>query len=344
MERRGQRPTGRPGREPADQEPGIERVARAGRVSSGEVLRSRPRTGAARRPRSRGRSRPSGPRLTTATGANSSRPSTAWRPSSASASDAVANSRSGAISAISDRAARRPWASSGPIEARSTLTIAPAARARLDRLDGRPGPAARRAANRPAGGARRRPRNHAGSQVVGVAAGRPLRDPRRSSARRRAPRAPRSARSARPRPGSTRSVTLSARTASTSARPAASRPTAAIRVDRAPSRPSQRAVFAADPPWTSATRPGTSVPASSGRAGAGPHRASGRPARRSARVRRPSRGPGDAADRDGAVWTVGGGAWLDGSRAVEAEAATYNDGPSRATLPTRNQVPTGAAP
>ena len=37
---------------------------------------------------------------------------------------------------------------------------------------------------------------------------------------------------------------------------------------RAPSRPSQRAVFAAEPPWTSATRPGTSVPGSSGRAGA----------------------------------------------------------------------------
>ncbi len=45
-----------------------------------------------------------------------------------------------------------------------------------------------------------------------------------------------------------RGITWSARIVSTSARPAASRPTAPISVDSAPSRASQRAVFVADPP------------------------------------------------------------------------------------------------
>ena len=52
----------------------------------------------------------------------------------------------------------------------------------------------------------------------------------------------------------TRGVTPSARIVSTSARPAASRPTAPISVVRAPSRPSQRAVFAAEPPGDQARR------------------------------------------------------------------------------------------
>ena len=56
--------------------------------------------------------------------------------------------------------------------------------------------------------------------------------------------------------------------ASTRERPTASRPTAATSVVRAPRRASQRAAFAADPPWTSETRPGTSVARSSARAGA----------------------------------------------------------------------------
>ena len=47
--------------------------------------------------------------------------------------------------------------------------------------------------------------------------------------------------------------------ASTRARPAASRPTAAMSDERAPRRPSQRAAFAAEPPWARKTRPGTSV-------------------------------------------------------------------------------------
>ena len=70
------------------------------------------------------------------------------------------------------------------------------------------------------------------------------------------------------RPPHDSGLTPSSLTASTRARPAGSRPTAATSVVRAPSRASQRAVLAADPPWTSDTRPGTSVPRSSGRAGA----------------------------------------------------------------------------
>ena len=45
-----------------------------------------------------------------------------------------------------------------------------------------------------------------------------------------------------------RTATLSERSASTSVRPMASRPTAVTSVDRAPSRASHRAVFAAEPP------------------------------------------------------------------------------------------------
>ena len=58
----------------------------------------------------------------------------------------------------------------------------------------------------------------------------------------------------------TRIVTPSASSALTRARPAASRPTAAMRLLRAPSRASQRAVVAADPPCTIETWPTTSVP------------------------------------------------------------------------------------
>src|SRR5829696_4784667 len=65
-----------------------------------------------------------------------------------------------------------------------------------------------------------------------------------------------------------RAITPSVRRESTSARPAASRPTAVMRLERAPRRASHRAVFAAEPPWTSATRPGTSVPDASAIAGA----------------------------------------------------------------------------
>ena len=77
-------------------------------------------------------------------------------------------------SAMSDRAARRPSASSGPIEARSTLTSAPAARARS--MARRPAArVARRGASRPAGGAASMPRNQpgrrsAGPELVGRAA------------------------------------------------------------------------------------------------------------------------------------------------------------------------------
>src|SRR5829696_7067629 len=65
-----------------------------------------------------------------------------------------------------------------------------------------------------------------------------------------------------------RAITPSVRRESTSARPAASRPTAVMRLERAPRRASHRVVFAAEPPWTSATRPGTSVPDASAIAGA----------------------------------------------------------------------------
>ena len=89
----------------------------------------RPRSGPAPSP-SRARTvAPFAPRLTTAIDADSSSPSTAWWPRNASASAAVANSRSGAMASMRSRAARRPSASSGPIDARSRLTTAPAARA-----------------------------------------------------------------------------------------------------------------------------------------------------------------------------------------------------------------------
>ena len=65
----------------------------------------------------------------------------------------------------------------------------------------------------------------------------------------------------------TRGVTPSALMTSTRARPAASRPTAAISDERAPRRPSQRAAVAAEPPWARKTRPGTSEPCSSARSG-----------------------------------------------------------------------------
>ena len=78
----------------------------------------------------------------------------------------------------------------------------------------------------------------------------------------------RSGPSARRRPGRLGTWTPSPLTAATSDRPIASRPIAHTRLLRAPRRPSQRAVVVALPPWRRRTRPGTSVPRSSGRSGA----------------------------------------------------------------------------
>ena len=59
-----------------------------------------------------------------------------------------------------------------------------------------------------------------------------------------------------------RTVTPAPRSAATRLRPGPSRPTAQTSVQRTPSRASQRAVVAAEPPWWSRTTPGTSVPCS----------------------------------------------------------------------------------
>ena len=68
---------------------------------------------------------PRGPRLMTATRATSRSPSGACRPRRASASDSVASTTSGWSRVTSSRASRRPCASSGPTEARSTDTRTP---------------------------------------------------------------------------------------------------------------------------------------------------------------------------------------------------------------------------
>ena len=72
---------------------------------------------------------PCAPRLMTTTGAKASSPSSAHPPSSASASPAVANRRSGATDRKSACAAFWPAASNGPLDARSTLIAAPFIRA-----------------------------------------------------------------------------------------------------------------------------------------------------------------------------------------------------------------------
>ena len=82
------------------------------------------------------------PRLTTAIGATSMRPSSSCLdPTSARDSSRVANTRSGRTSSSSASAARRPFASSGAVELRSTVTSAPASRAR--RVAAMPGEAQR---------------------------------------------------------------------------------------------------------------------------------------------------------------------------------------------------------
>ena len=134
----------------------------------------------------------------------------------------------------------------------------------------------------PAGRAERLAEQRIGRQVQQVRGEEPVRrGGRPARAHRRRPGPPRrSARRsvadqhgdpARPparRPRTARTRTPSPRMSSSSARPAASRPTAVMSTDRAPSRASQRAVVAAEPPWRTETRPGTSVPATGGRSGA----------------------------------------------------------------------------
>ena len=91
---------------------------------------SRRRSGSASSPRrGRGPTRPAAPRLMTTTGAKASSPSSAHPPRSASASAAVANSRSGATDRSERLGGVCPAASSGPLEARSTLIAAPFIRA-----------------------------------------------------------------------------------------------------------------------------------------------------------------------------------------------------------------------
>ena len=143
---------------------------------------------------------PFGPRLTIATGAKSSRPSFGWPPRNASASDAVAKMTSGPAAPIRARAARRPPSRSGPTEARSMLTAAPAARP--SSIAAPAGVAQRNAEQRVDrqvhGGGPREPVRPAGRPAP---AGPPPRGRPRTSAGRRAPRRPRSGPSARRRPG-----------------------------------------------------------------------------------------------------------------------------------------------
>ena len=127
--------------------------------------------------------------------------------------------------------------------------------ARARSRDGRPRRAAGRAASRPERGGRRSRRTRPGRDPRDGAGRRRHGRPRTTAPRRARPRH-RSARVRTPATRTARTRTLSARTASTSARPAASRPTAVTSVAFAPSRPSQRAVVAADPPCTNDTEPG----------------------------------------------------------------------------------------
>ena len=190
------------GREPADEEPGVEGVAGAGRVRRGEVLRRDLEAEMALALDARGPWRPLSPRLTTAIGAYSSRPSTAYR---AQQRLGLRRRREqqvrGDVRRSSARAARRPWASSGPIEARSTLTTRVLRACELDGRAGRRAPAAPRAASRPAGGGHR----SRGTRRDGCRRGRAgprRRDRRRTTAPRRARRARRSDPSWRPGRGS----------------------------------------------------------------------------------------------------------------------------------------------
>ncbi len=265
MQRGRERPTGRTRGKPAHEEAGIERVAGAGRIGRAERSRSPPRIGGPRRHRGRGPwppwRRASRPQSRRARPGPPGRP----RPSSASASAAVANRTSGATSSIRARAARLPPASKR------------ADRGQVD-ADGRSGGPPSWSADD-----RRRPGAPGGSRSAGGV--RPPRQTMPPAARLglRSSAAPRSWTKLRSPPGATRTpirpvrapairatweVTPSDRTAVTSERPVASRPTAAIRIARAPSLATHRAVLAAEPPCTSATRPGTSLPACSGRAGA----------------------------------------------------------------------------
>ena len=75
LERRGRRQPGRARREPADEEPGVERVAGAGGVARGDMSRRDLERGGDPAGPGEDAWRPSRPRLTTATGAKSSRPS-----------------------------------------------------------------------------------------------------------------------------------------------------------------------------------------------------------------------------------------------------------------------------
>ena len=233
-------------------------------ASSGGVATSKA-SGAARRPRA-STGAPAAALLDDGDGAISVRPRESRPPSERLRLDA--RSRTGRPArrrGRAARAARRPSASSGPTDDRSRLTQRARGPGELDRP--------------PPGQAERLAEQRVGRQVEQVdaerrrARGRPA--ARRSAARaigdeapapRRAPRRPRCGRSAPRRRGSRGRARHRPRAAATSARPSGSRPTAQTSVVRAPSRASQRAVVAAEPPWRSATRPGTSVPISSGAA------------------------------------------------------------------------------
>ena len=200
---RRRRQPGRARREPADEEPGVERVAGAGRVDAATVA-------VATSNRMRCDPRPAGAGTRGALRAaldDRDRREVEQAVHGVAAEERVRLGRGreqevrAQPSPISARAARRPPASSGPIEARSMLTrSAPAARAELDRP--------------PAGLAERLAEQRVDRQVDGVGPGEPVRPAgrpapagprrrgrRRTSARRRAPRRRRSGRSARRRPG-----------------------------------------------------------------------------------------------------------------------------------------------
>ena len=227
----------------------------------------RPRSGSGPSPTRARTVAPFGPRLTTAAARTPATHPRAGRRGAPRPRLAVANSRSGATSR--DQRPRRAPAvgqqrpDRGEVDADERTRRA----CQLDRRAARRPRAARRAASRPAGGAHRRRANQAARRSSGRSWSAA---PRSATKLRSPPGRDEDPDPAGPRAGTraTRGVTPSLRSVSTRARPGRIAPDRRDQVDRAPSRPSQRAVFAADPPCTSETRPGTSVPDSSGRAGA----------------------------------------------------------------------------
>ena len=119
-----------PCRKPRGQEPGVEGVAGAGRVQQPRSRARRPRTARlAAGDGGQGRSRHESPASRRRPERTPGGPRGSASPRKATASAAFAKSRSGAASRIRRWVADRPAARSGAADARSTVIVAPAARA-----------------------------------------------------------------------------------------------------------------------------------------------------------------------------------------------------------------------